>query len=122
MGLFSRRARSNASSLQGYQSTGLSLCCSRYGLCSAASRFGTVRLCYRRQRMRTLLIRGSHEPPDGLRRIVEGGSTEVAEVARREDARGHVDRIVEWNGREVLLEDRRLRWPEDEDELRMLFE
>jgi hypothetical protein len=73
--------------------------------------------------MRTLLIRGSHEPPEELRRIVRGGSTEVAEVARHEDVRGiDADRVVEWNGREVLLEDRRLRWPEDEDELKMLFE
>jgi hypothetical protein len=77
--------------------------------------------------MKTLLIRGSHVPPDGLRRIVEGGSTEVAEVARRDTALeeapgGDFDRVVEWNGRELLLEDRRLRWPEDEDELRMLFE
>ena len=73
--------------------------------------------------MKTLLVRGSHEPPEGLRRIVNGGSTEVAEVARREDARGgDIDRVVEWNGRELRLDDRCLRWPEDEDELRMLFE
>ena len=74
-------------------------------------------------RMKTLLIRGSHRPPEGLRQIVEGGSTEVAEVARADVAKVRdADRIVEWNGRELVFEDRRLRWPEDEDELRMLFE
>jgi len=35
-GLFSRRARSRASSPQGYQSTGLPACCNRYGLDSPA--------------------------------------------------------------------------------------
>ena len=73
--------------------------------------------------MKTLLIRGAHEPPQELRDIVNGGSTEVAEVARADEARGqNADRVVEWNGRELVFEDRRLRWPEDEDELRMLFE
>jgi hypothetical protein len=73
--------------------------------------------------MKTLLIRGAHEPPQELRDIVNGGSTEVAEVARPDEARGlNADRVVEWNGRELVFEDRRLRWPEDEDELRMLFE
>ena len=36
MGLFSRCARASAASPQGYQSTGLSACCSKYGLVSAA--------------------------------------------------------------------------------------
>jgi hypothetical protein len=73
--------------------------------------------------MKTVLIRGTHEPPAGLRDILDGGSTELSEVARAEEARGQdADRIVEWNGRELVFEDRRLRWPEDEDELRMLFE
>jgi len=73
--------------------------------------------------MKTVLIRGTHEPPPGLRAILDGGSTEVAEVSRAEDARiQEADRIVEWNGRELVFENRRLRWPEDEDELRMLFE
>ena len=35
----SARARANASSPHGYQSTGLSLCCCRYGLVSSARRF-----------------------------------------------------------------------------------
>ena len=72
--------------------------------------------------MKTLLIRGSHEPPEELREIVRGGSTEVAEVATAEDAPRDVDRVVKWDGRDVTLEDRRLRWPDDKDELRMLFE
>src|SRR5262245_9001197 len=40
IGLFSSRAFANASSPHGYQSTGLSACCRRYGLVSFARRFG----------------------------------------------------------------------------------
>src|SRR5215470_7096866 len=43
MGLPSRRARASASSPHGCQSTGLSACCSRYGLVSPARRFGIRR-------------------------------------------------------------------------------
>ncbi len=84
---------------------------------------GTLSLCKSGRTMRTLLIRGAHEPPVDLREIVEAGSTEVAEVAQAEEAlRRDADRVVEWNGHELLFENRRLRWPEDEDELRMLFQ
>ena len=73
--------------------------------------------------MRTLLIRGSHQPPADLRALVEDGSTEVVEVAAADEtACRNADRVVEWNGRELLFENRRLRWPEDVDELRMLFQ
>jgi hypothetical protein len=73
--------------------------------------------------MKTLLVRGSLEPPPELRRIVESGSTEVAEVAQSQDAAGaDADRLVKWNGREVVVDSRRLKWPEDEDEIRMLFQ
>ena len=73
--------------------------------------------------MKTLLVRGSHAVPGELRQIIEGGSTELTEVARADDARGRdIDRVVEWNGREIALDERRLQWPEDEDELRMLFQ
>lgn len=74
-------------------------------------------------RMKTLLIRDEGEPPAEVREIVRGGSTEVTEV-RRADARRVLDfdRVVEWTGREVLLEDRKLKWPEDADEMRLLFE
>src|SRR6516165_4494371 len=41
-GLSSRLAFSNASSPHGYQSTGLLACCSKYGLFSAARRFGIL--------------------------------------------------------------------------------
>src|SRR5215203_3701892 len=54
MGLSSAWALSKASSPHGYQSTGLSLCCNRYGLVSCASWFVMIsfspprwRLCYR---------------------------------------------------------------------------
>src|SRR5690349_22420579 len=43
-GLSSARARSNASSPHGYQSTGLSRCWRRYGLVSPASRFTRSKL------------------------------------------------------------------------------
>jgi len=73
--------------------------------------------------MKTLLIRGDHEPPQELREIVARGSTEVAEVAHAGQARTmDPDRVVEWDGEELVYEDRRLRWPEDVDELRMLFD
>ena len=73
--------------------------------------------------MKTLLIRAGTAPPPALRRIVEAGSTEVAEVASRSDARAQsADRLVEWTGRDLIVDDRRLRWPEDEDELKMLFQ
>src|ERR1044072_3199241 len=42
MGRSSAFARSSASGPQGYQSTGLSLCCSRYGLVSFARRLGMM--------------------------------------------------------------------------------
>lgn len=41
-GLSSFAARSKASPHQGYQSTGLSACCSRYGLAASLSRLGIV--------------------------------------------------------------------------------
>ena len=44
MGLSSARALSRASSPHGYQSTGLSLCCNRYGLVSCAKRFVMISL------------------------------------------------------------------------------
>src|SRR5436190_21400038 len=45
IGLSSARARANASSPHGYQSTGLSACGGRYGLVSPASRLVTDALC-----------------------------------------------------------------------------
>jgi hypothetical protein len=72
--------------------------------------------------MKTLLIRGVEPPPTAVREIINAGSTEVTEVNEGTEAAGYVDRIVEWTGRELLIGDRRLRWPDDENELRMYFE
>jgi hypothetical protein len=73
--------------------------------------------------MKTLLIRDAAEPPRELRDLVRAGSTEVAEIRRDETPPTFAaDRVVIWDGREVTIEDRRLRWPEDEDELRLLFQ
>ena len=73
--------------------------------------------------MKTLLIRGDEEPPPELREIVRAGSTEVDEVQRADRlATENADRVVIWNGRDLEVENRRLRWPEDEDELRLYFQ
>jgi hypothetical protein len=73
--------------------------------------------------MKTVLIRGTAAPPRELREIVEGGSTELAEVMGRDEIRARdADRVVEWNGRALRVGDRWLQWPEDEDELKMLFQ
>src|SRR5579883_2788671 len=68
IGLFSRRAFSNAASPHGYQSTGLCACWRRYGLCSPASRFIEIPLLFEcRERLRDALPRlgrrGSDRPP-----------------------------------------------------------
>ena len=69
--------------------------------------------------MRTVLIRGGDEPPLELCHIVGAGSNEVLEVSGDDHrATQDADRVVIWNGQDVIVEDRRLRWPEDEDELR----
>ena len=73
--------------------------------------------------MKTLLIHGAEPPPRELREIIDAGSTEVLQVREGETAAsGHADRVAEWTGQELLVGDRLLRWPEDEDELRMLFQ
>ena len=73
--------------------------------------------------MKTLLIRGDEEPPRALRDIVNAGSTEVSEVREADRmATDHADRVVIWNGRHLEVDNRRLRWPEDEDELRLYFQ
>jgi hypothetical protein len=73
--------------------------------------------------VKTLLIRDTEEPPRELREIVRAGSTEMDEM-RRADVPPVVaaDRVVVWDGRHVIVDDRRMRWPEDEDELRVLFQ
>jgi hypothetical protein len=73
-------------------------------------------------RMKTLLVRGETEPPAALRDLVRAGSTEVKEVRSDAGARPYADRVVVWTGSTVVVDDRRLRWPDDLDELRLLFQ
>jgi hypothetical protein len=74
--------------------------------------------------MKTLLVRGDAEPPHELRAIVQHGSTEVDEIRGGDEAwqRQSADRVVIWNGREVIVDGRGLRWPDDVDELKLLLE
>ena len=73
--------------------------------------------------MKTLLIRGNDEPPRELREIVAAGSTEVSERPRADEAeRRDADRVIVWSRGEIVIDDRRLRWPEDRDEVRMLLQ
>jgi hypothetical protein len=81
--------------------------------------------------MRTLLI-SDGEPPREVREIVEAGSTEVQEMDElRSDAAATVDRVVIWRAGEVEVRGSgdasgaaasRLKWPEDEDKLRLFFQ
>jgi hypothetical protein len=79
--------------------------------------------------MKTLLIHDESEPPDKLREIVRGGSTEFCEADKLSDeAARDADRVVIWRQNEVEVRgsadrDRtdRLQWPQDEDKLRLLF-
>jgi hypothetical protein len=74
--------------------------------------------------MKTLLVRGDDEPPPELRAIVHNGSTEVDEIRGGYEAwqRQTADRVVIWNGRDVIVDGRGLRWPDDLDELKLLLE
>lgn len=81
--------------------------------------------------MKTLLIRGETEIPPLVREIVRAGSTEVREIGAEEvrDRIGEADRIVVWQHGAIELRDgrpgaptTRLRWPQDEDTLRLLFQ
>ena len=73
--------------------------------------------------MRTLLIHDADEPPREVRDIVRGGSTQVDEVTHADaSARRKADRVVVWKDNAVIVDDRQLRWPDDRDELVMLFE
>jgi hypothetical protein len=83
--------------------------------------------------MKTLLIRGDAPVPPEVREIVRAGSTEMKEI-RADEERDvttlEADRVVLWDGSrlEVLDGDpsagerAMLRWPEDEDKLRMFFQ
>ena len=83
--------------------------------------------------MKTLLIRGQGAVPPQVREIVRAGSTELKEVRADEERDAttlEADRIVVWDqgGIEVRATNSRqdtgtkLRWPEDEDKLRMFFQ
>ena len=83
--------------------------------------------------MKTLLVRGQGTVPAQVREIVRAGSTEVKEVRADEERDAstlEADRVLVWNEGEIELRsasDRRegvarLRWPEDEDKLRMFFQ
>ena len=83
--------------------------------------------------MKTLLVRGQGAVPPQLKDIVRGGSTEVKEI-RADEERDvttlEADRVVVWDDGNVELrpgsgrrEDGiRLKWPKDEDKLRMFFQ
>jgi hypothetical protein len=82
--------------------------------------------------MKTLLIRGDRGGiPPKVREIVRAGSTELKEIRideERDSSTLEADRVVLWNGGEIelRLDDRstllRLRWPEEEEKLRMFFQ
>ena len=83
--------------------------------------------------MKTLLIRANGLVPPQVREIVRAGSTEVKEVRADEERDAttlEADRILVWDQGEMELRsghDRRdtsakLRWPQDEDKLRMFFQ
>jgi hypothetical protein len=83
--------------------------------------------------MKTLLIRGEGPMPPQFREIIRGGSTEMKEV-RSDDVRDpstfEPDRVVIWDRDQIEVRgghDRResttkLRWPQDEEKLRMFFQ
>ena len=75
--------------------------------------------------MRTLLIQNDPDdaPPQDLYDIIRNGGTIVLVTeAPDEGFRACVDRVVEWNDPELKVDDRTLCWPEDADEVRLLFE
>ena len=81
--------------------------------------------------MKTLLIRGEGGIPPKVRDIVRAGSTELKEIRideERDSSTLEADRVVLWNGGEIELRMdetgtvTRLRWPEEEEKLRMFFQ
>lgn len=83
--------------------------------------------------MKTLLIRGQGGVPPEVREIVRSGSTELKEVRADEERDAttlEADRIVVWDQGEIEVRTTnnrqdpgtKLRWPEDEDKLRMFFQ
>jgi hypothetical protein len=83
--------------------------------------------------MKTLLVRGNGALPRTVRDIVRAGSTEVKEVRADEERDAstlEADRVVVWNDGEIefcATRERggniiKLRWPQDEDKLRLFFQ
>jgi hypothetical protein len=83
--------------------------------------------------MKTLLVRREGRVPPKMREILRKGSTELKEVSADEERDAttlEADRVVLWNDGEIELcatRERggnvtRLRWPQDEDKLRMFFQ
>jgi hypothetical protein len=83
--------------------------------------------------MKTLLVRGNSAVPPTVREIVRSGSTEFKEVRADEERDAstlEADRVVLWNDGDIELCATRerggnitkLKWPQDEDKLRMFFQ
>ena len=83
--------------------------------------------------MKTLLIRGDMPVPPEVTEIVRAGSTELKEVRADEERDAttlEADRVLVWNAGNIEMHsahDRgeqpiKLRWPQDEDKLRMFFQ
>jgi hypothetical protein len=82
--------------------------------------------------MKTLLIRSEGEPPSMVRDIVRAGSTEVREMDElKAEAAADADRVVIWRQGEVEVRGGAdvsgtagscLKWPQEEDKLRMFFQ
>lgn len=82
--------------------------------------------------MKTLLVQMNSGVPRRVRDIVRAGSTELKEVRADEERDAttlEADRVVVWSDGVIELRARnrnepaaRLRWPEDEDKLRMFFQ
>ena len=73
--------------------------------------------------MHTLLIvsSGTAVPPE-LRQIIEAGSTSVDETAPNEGSGKTADRVLIWSDHTLHIADKALRWPQDEDEIRLLLQ
>jgi hypothetical protein len=82
--------------------------------------------------MKTLLIRSEGEPPATVRDIVQAGSTEVREMDElKPEAAAEADRVVIWRSGEIEVRGgadvdgtagSRLKWPQEEEKLRMFFQ
>ena len=74
--------------------------------------------------MRTLLVSRTEAPvPAALREIIDAGSTIVEEVRSPDDATNTAsDRVLSWEPGLLRIGARRLRWPDDEDEIRLLLQ